>query len=74
MYCQNFSHQRAVLFDGLDAANLEILKMSETEVVPVSLFGSKRLTGDLNCSIIKSSIKKAKNNVSTTLQFNLDFV
>ena len=40
MYCQNFSHQRAVPFDGLDATNLEILKMSETEVVWVSLFGS----------------------------------
>ena len=47
MRCENFSHQWTVLFDYLTAINLEILTMSENDVVRVLLIGR-----DMNLSII----------------------
>ena len=35
MRCQNFSNQQNVLFDDLNSINLEILKMSENEIMQV---------------------------------------
>ena len=62
MRCQNFSHQRTVVFDDLNAINLEILKMSENDVARVLPFGSKGFTRDMNLSIIKSSIRFIKGS------------
>ena len=39
--CQNFSCQITVLFNDPNANNLQILKMSENDVVRVLLFTSK---------------------------------
>ena len=50
MCYQNFSHQRTALFDDVKAINLDILKISESDVVRVSLFGSKGFTRDINPS------------------------
>ena len=38
MHCRTFSHQRAAFFDDVNAIDLEILKISGSDVVRVSLF------------------------------------
>ena len=60
MCCQNFSNQRNILFDNLNSINLEILKMSENEIVQVFLFGNKSFSKDMNFRIITSSIRFIK--------------
>ena len=60
MCCQNFSNQRNILFDNLNSINLEILKMSENEIVQVFLFGDKSFSKDMNFRIITSSIRFIK--------------
>ena len=56
LHCQNFSNQQNVLFDGLNAINSEIVKMSENEIVLVLLFGNKGSTKDRNLRIVTYSI------------------
>ena len=60
MRCQNFSDQRNVLFNNLNAVNSEIIKMNESDIVPV--FGNKGFTKDMNCRIIASSIRFIKDS------------
>ena len=62
MRCQNFSNQQNVLFDDLNSINSKILKMSENEIVQVSLFGNKSFSKDLNFRIITSSILFIKDS------------
>ena len=62
MRCQNFSNQQNVLFDDLNSINLEILKMSENEIVQVLLFGNKSFSKDMNFRIITSSIRFFKDS------------
>ena len=54
MHCQNFSNQWNVLFNELNAINLEILKLSESKIVQVLLFGNKGFTKDMDLRIISS--------------------
>ena len=56
MCCKNFSHQRTVLFDNLNAINFEILKMNENDVIQILLSSSKGLTKDLDLSMTISLI------------------
>ena len=62
MRCQNFSNQQNVLFDNLNSINLEILKMSENEIVQVLLFGNKSFSKDINFRIITSSVRFFKDS------------
>lgn len=56
MCCKNFSHQRTVLFDNLNAINFENLKMNENDVIQILLSSSKGLTKDLDLSMTISLI------------------
>ena len=56
MRCQNFSNQRNVFFDELNAINSEILKMSENEIIRALSLGNKGFPKDINLRIITSSI------------------
>ena len=60
--CQNFSGQRNVLFDDLNAINSEILLMSQNEIVEALLFGSKCFTKEMNLRISTSSIRFIKDS------------
>ena len=55
MRCQNFSNQRNVLFDELNAFNSETVKMNENDVVRVLLLDNKSFTIDMNLRIIITS-------------------
>ena len=62
MRCQNFSNQRNVSFDDLNSIKLEILKMSENEIVQTLLFGNKSFSKDMNFEITTSSIRFIKDS------------
>ena len=56
MHYQIFPNQRNVLFDHLNAYNLEILKMSENEIVRILFFDNKSFTKHISLRTITSSI------------------
>ena len=56
MHYQIFPNQRNVLFDQLNACNLEILKMSENEIVRILFFDNKSFTKHISLRTITSSI------------------
>ena len=60
IHSQSFSDQQNVIFNNLNAINLEILKMNENEIVPV--FDNKGFTKDMNRKIIASSIRFIKDS------------